>query len=66
MPSSADLVSRLRAAGVAAVVSGAGPSVLALTTSPGPGTGGVEPPAGWTVLDLEVEMQGARVSHFGA
>ena len=66
MPSSADLVSRLRAAGVAAVVSGAGPSVLALTTSPGHGTGGVDPPAGWAVLDLAVEMQGARVTHLEA
>ncbi|MEL4357874.1 MULTISPECIES: homoserine kinase [unclassified Luteococcus] len=33
MPPSADLVARLRAAGVAAVVSGAGPTVLALGTT---------------------------------
>ena len=41
MPGTAALVSALRAAGVAAVVSGAGPSVLALTAVPAdfdPGT----------------------------
>ena len=38
MPHTHDLVARLRAAGVPAVVSGAGPSVLAfLTESPDPG-----------------------------
>lgn len=63
MPQSAELVSRLRGAGVAAVVSGAGPSVLALTTAAGPGIGAVGAPAGWVVLDLEVESQGARVTH---
>ena len=31
MPATADLMSRLRGAGIAAVLSGAGPSVLALT-----------------------------------
>lgn len=36
MPASAALIQRLRAAGVAAVLSGAGPSVLALTTTPLP------------------------------
>ena len=37
MPRTAELVARLRAAGVAAVVSGAGPSVLALTVAGAPG-----------------------------
>ena len=36
MPRTADLLGRLRAAGVAAVVSGAGPSVLAFTVAGGP------------------------------
>ncbi len=48
MPATAALITRLREAGIAAVVSGAGPSVLALTTSqgqdkagsPGPGRPG--------------------------
>lgn len=43
MPRSAELVARLRAVGVAAVVSGAGPTVLALTPVPD----GVGDPPGW-------------------
>ena len=66
MPESARLVTRLRQAGVAAVVSGAGPSVLALTTSEGTGVDPVEVPDGWTVLDLDVAQEGALVSHPGA
>ncbi len=62
MPESARLVTRLRAAGVAAVVSGAGPSVLALTTRDGTGIDAVEVPPGWTVLDLDVAQEGAIVS----
>ena len=60
MPATAGLVGRLRAAGIPAVVSGAGPSVLALTMAgahPGPdavlpiadGTGtAVAGPRRWT------------------
>src|SRR5690606_36938328 len=45
MPDTAQLVATLRAAGVPAVVGGAGPSVLALV---GPSSGEpVPPPAGW-------------------
>ncbi|MEH0936294.1 homoserine kinase [Micromonospora psammae] len=57
MPGTAALVGALRAADVAAVVSGAGPTVLALT----------EPPAGfqagtdWQVWRLPVEARGAAV-----
>ena len=55
MPTTAALVGKLRAAGVAAVVSGAGPSVLALTLG---GLSevlcGVARRHGWTVLDLPV------------
>lgn len=65
MPASAALVSRLRAAGVAAVVSGAGPSVLVLTTSGGTGLGSLETPPGWLVLDLEVASRGAEASGTG-
>jgi homoserine kinase len=64
MPETAALVGALRAQGVAAVVSGAGPSVLALAA---PGT---EVPThdladGWRVLDLTVSPDGARVRSGG-
>ena len=68
MPHSHDLVTRLRAAGVPAVVSGAGPSVLAfLAGKPGrdelirldsiAGETGIE----WHISPLAVEQQGASV-----
>ncbi|GEL95615.1 homoserine kinase [Cellulomonas composti] len=72
MPHSLALVDALRAAGVAAVVSGAGPTVLALARRlvDGAGTdadaaitaafGGVM--AGWQVLPLAVDTQGVRVN----
>ena len=62
MPESADLVARLRAEGVAAVVSGAGPTVLALAgrgADPGPA------PAGWRVLRPGLDGGGAAVVHDG-
>jgi homoserine kinase len=67
MPATADLIGRLRAAGIPAVVSGAGPSVLALTvagTHPGPEA--VLPiakgaPGGWQVHVLDVDRDGATV-----
>ncbi|MBF9133652.1 homoserine kinase [Plantactinospora sp. S1510] len=57
MPNSAALLAELRATGVAAVISGAGPSVLALTSpdeefSPG---------MGWTSQRLPIDVAGARV-----
>jgi homoserine kinase len=63
MPESAALLGRLRAHGVAAFVSGAGPTVLALL----PDTGGdldtltevAQPPSGWRVLPLDVDDSGA-------
>lgn len=67
MPGTADLVSRLRAAGVAAVVSGAGPSVLALTTAgrqDGPGlVGSISRETGtqWEVILLDINRYGATV-----
>ncbi|MEV4131438.1 homoserine kinase [Dactylosporangium sp. NPDC049742] len=57
MPGSADLVASLRAEGVAAVISGAGPSVLALTGDDW--TPSAVP--GWRVLPLDVDLVGALV-----
>jgi homoserine kinase len=56
-PATAALVGELRAAGVAAVVSGAGPTVLALTDVPSDFNAGME----WVVQRLEVEVTGALV-----
>jgi len=66
MPATHDLVGRLRGAGLAAVVSGAGPSVLALLTSAHELESldsivketGIE----WRVSPLDVERQGASVA----
>lgn len=63
MPAAAELVATLRAAGLAAVVSGAGPTVLVLARSD------VEvnqvraaPPADWRCAELSVDRAGARVT----
>ena len=68
MPATSDLVGRLRAAGIPAVVSGAGPSVLVLLLSPGG-----QPPLDrldsivretgieWLVSPLDVERHGASI-----
>jgi homoserine kinase len=59
MPASLDLVDRLRAEGHAAVVSGAGPTVLVLTAD---GTDlAAYAPDGWRHLVLPVSTDGARV-----
>ena len=61
MPDSLALIDRLRAHGHAAVVSGAGPSVLVL----GPESALADvtrlTPEGWTALPLEVDTAGAQV-----
>jgi homoserine kinase len=67
MPATADLIARLRGAGIAAVLSGAGPSVLALTVAgqtPGPpevdsiaGQAGTQ----WHVSPLDVDRHGATI-----
>ncbi|RKN41965.1 homoserine kinase [Micromonospora endolithica] len=57
MPATSALVSDLREAGVAAVVSGAGPTVLALTEPPED----FHPGTGWRVLRLGTDVHGARV-----
>ncbi len=65
MPDTGRLVAALRAAGVPAVISGAGPSVLALTTAdrpPGPsGLAAIAADAvsGWQLLPLAVDRSGA-------
>jgi homoserine kinase len=65
MPATAALIDQLRAAGIAAVVSGAGPSVLALTFSgmqPGPAEVtriAVEADPVWRVMPLGVDADGA-------
>lgn len=62
MPESLALVTALRARGVAAVVSGAGPSVLALTTSyDDQATLLAAAPPGWRAFAQRVGGQGARV-----
>lgn len=60
MPGTAALVHALREQGVPAVVSGAGPTVLALTTGPAREAVAGERP-GWRVLPLDVEPRGAHV-----
>lgn len=63
MPKSAGLVRRLRESGVAAVISGAGPTVLAF------GPDGVDlagyAPRGWEVQELPVDTAGAQVMPLG-
>jgi homoserine kinase len=72
MPESLALMDRLRAAGYAAVVSGAGPSLLVLTRRHPEDPAGMLDgrrvqevsaltPSGWTVLPLEVDRSGARL-----
>jgi homoserine kinase len=67
MPATAHLVGRLRAAGIPAVVSGAGPAVLALTVAGAhPGPEAVAPIASatetrWQVHVLDVDRDGATV-----
>jgi homoserine kinase len=58
MPETAALVADLRAAGTPAVVSGAGPSVLAFTTSPAERR--LADNHGWRVERLSVDTEGAR------
>jgi homoserine kinase len=59
-PESMALVEDLRAQGVAAMISGAGPGVLVLTTAENVSSVLV-PPDGWQRLVLDVDQDGARV-----
>jgi homoserine kinase len=71
MPPTADLLGRLRAAGVAATVSGAGPAVLALTVdgrNPGPDlvdSIAAETGIGWRISPLDIDRQGATLQTAG-
>jgi homoserine kinase len=59
MPDSARLVSDLRRAGIAAVISGAGPSVIALVTGEFDLTRWVRP--GFEAAEVDVCTRGARI-----
>jgi homoserine kinase len=61
MPRSAALLSRLREAGIAAVISGAGPSVLALTTTAQAETVAQFDARWFTASQIAIDTQGARV-----
>jgi homoserine kinase len=61
MPASLALVDRLREGGHAAVVSGAGPSVLVLTSRNAVREVTDFTPEGWRALPLDVDLGGARV-----
>lgn len=70
MPATRDLISALRAAGHAAVVSGAGPSVLVLAGDPGERIAAAAiaeaQPGGWTPHFLAVDIKGATVEEVSA
>jgi homoserine kinase len=67
MPATAALIGRLRSAGIAAVISGAGPSVLALTVDGHQDNADTvakiagEAGAGWQILPVDVDVDGARL-----
>jgi homoserine kinase len=61
MPDSLRLVEALREAGVAAVVSGAGPTVLALGTTEAPVDVRRWTPAGWRGFEVAVDTAGATL-----
>jgi homoserine kinase len=61
MPRTAKLVASLRRSGIPAVVSGAGPTVLALVRSADAEAVAAQAPNGWSVQQLRVEPHGARV-----
>ena len=58
MPASHEFMSSLRADGIPAIISGAGPAVLAFATDLSAHT-----PAGWAYLELGVEPQGAKLTY---
>ncbi|MQY06848.1 homoserine kinase [Actinomadura macrotermitis] len=61
MPESAELVARLRANGAPAVISGAGPTVLAFTTAAQVDSMGLKVGNGWHEYPLDVAPHGARI-----
>ena len=65
MPRSATLVERLRSAGLPAVISGAGPTVLALTSGDGTRQAREFGARWFTATALAVDVEGARVVPVG-
>jgi homoserine kinase len=65
MPRTAALVRALREDGIPAVVSGAGPTVLALTTTATAETVAGRQPRAWDVVTLPVDTEGASVLPLG-
>lgn len=61
MPQTADLVRRLRLRGVPAVVSGAGPTVLAFSTADTHDSIASEVGNDWHIQQLDIDTEGARV-----
>lgn len=61
MPATLALVRELRADGLAAFVSGAGPTVMVLTDASTQAAVAARGPAGWAVHTLAVGIEGARV-----
>ncbi len=62
---SAALMTRLREAGIAAVISGAGPSVLALTTTANADAVAEFDTRWFTATRLAIDTEGARVLPLG-
>jgi homoserine kinase len=58
MPQTTELVAQLRSDGFAAVISGAGPAVLVLTTDPG----SVPEPGGWRWRAVGITPRGGTVA----
>jgi homoserine kinase len=65
MPESLTLIDTLRTAGVAAALSGAGPSVLALGTAEQLAPVSGEVPPGWRLMSLGVDARGAQIVRTG-
>lgn len=66
MPATAEALRRLRTAGVPAVISGAGPAILALTSAAGLDLIAEAVGNGWRVHRLNVDRDGARVHAVGS
>lgn len=62
MPESAELVGALRARGLPAMISGAGPTVIVLTAEAASAAAALAAaPAGWRALHLPIERAGAQI-----
>jgi homoserine kinase len=65
MPATLDLIRKLRAEGLPAVVSGAGPTVLVFTTEEQQAAVAARCPAGWQALVTSIDAQGIQLNHPG-